>query len=185
MDFKALAQELQVEEAALRAVVELESCGSGFLADGRPKILFEPFVFYKELKKMGIDPAPHMQGNEDILWKSWKRTYGKYAEQWPKLQRAMAIHKQAALRSASYGLCQVMGFNHKVCGYALVEDFVDAQYTEEGQLRAFVSYLQGRKLIDELQNHEWANFAYAYNGPGYAKNAYDSKLEQAYKRFSA
>jgi hypothetical protein len=39
-------------------------------------------------------------------------------------------------------------------------------------------------LLAALQSHDWAAFAKGYNGPGYAKNAYDVKLAEAYERFS-
>nr|MBP6798835.1 DUF3380 domain-containing protein [Luteimonas sp.] len=47
--WKELALRLEVEEAALKAVAEVESSGSGFLAapDRRPKILFEGHVFHR------------------------------------------------------------------------------------------------------------------------------------------
>ena len=31
---------------------------------------------------------------------------------------------------------------------------------------------------------DWATFARRYNGPGYAKNDYDGKLQRAYDRFA-
>jgi hypothetical protein len=31
-------------------------------------------------------------------------------------------------------------------------------------------------------NKDWAKFARGYNGPGYAQNAYDVKLAQAYEK---
>jgi hypothetical protein len=34
-----------------------------------------------------------------------------------------------------------------------------------------------------MQELNWAAFAKGYNGPGYAKNAYDVKLAQAYAKF--
>jgi hypothetical protein len=36
-----------------------------------------------------------------------------------------------------------------------------------------------------LQDRDWAAFAKAYNGKGYAKNKYDEKLAAAYKKFAA
>jgi hypothetical protein len=34
-----------------------------------------------------------------------------------------------------------------------------------------------------LKEHDWAGFARKYNGPGYAENAYDQKLKNAYENF--
>ena len=33
------------------------------------------------------------------------------------------------------------------------------------------------------KEHDWAGFARKYNGPGYAENAYDQKLKNAYENF--
>ncbi|WP_316856208.1 peptidoglycan-binding protein, partial [Ralstonia mannitolilytica] len=54
-DLQAAAEKLNVPLAAIRAVNEVESKGNGFLADGRPVILFERHVMYDQLKKAGKD----------------------------------------------------------------------------------------------------------------------------------
>ncbi len=48
-----------------------------------------------------------------------------------------------------------------------------------------VGFILGNGLGDELQRLDWAGFARRYNGPQYAKNAYDRKLDTAYRRFKA
>ena len=79
-----------------------------------------------------------------------------------------------------------MGFNYPYCGCADVEAFVAAQH--EGatqQLALFVKFVSRPPYLPALRDHNWAAFAKAYNGPGYAQNKYDSKLAAAYKRWSA
>ncbi len=49
-DVATVAAEIGVEEAALRAVLSVESAGSGFDKAGRPKALFERHHFFKHLK---------------------------------------------------------------------------------------------------------------------------------------
>jgi hypothetical protein len=44
-----VAHHLEVELAAFRAVMLTESRGSGFDNDARPKMLFEPHIFYRLL----------------------------------------------------------------------------------------------------------------------------------------
>ncbi|AZA64465.1 DUF3380 domain-containing protein [Chryseobacterium carnipullorum] len=46
-DYINAAKELGCEVAAIKAVAEVESRGSGFLSSGEPKILFERHRFYK------------------------------------------------------------------------------------------------------------------------------------------
>ena len=53
-----IANSLKADSAAIKSVIEVESNGNGFRADGRPKILFEGQKFWEELIKCGIkDPA--------------------------------------------------------------------------------------------------------------------------------
>src|SRR3546814_9812428 len=40
-------------------------------------------------------------------------------------------------------------------------------------------------LLSALRRRSWQKFAAAYNGPGYASNRYDEKLEESYARFKA
>ena len=56
-DIRNAAEQIGVEPCAVKAVVDVESGGDGFLPDGRVKILFEGHVFWKELQKRGINPG--------------------------------------------------------------------------------------------------------------------------------
>ncbi|MFV0410244.1 MAG: peptidoglycan-binding protein, partial [Paracoccus sp. (in: a-proteobacteria)] len=49
-DLKDFAHQYDLELATIKAVNEIESTGRGFLIDGRPKILFEGHVFWKQLQ---------------------------------------------------------------------------------------------------------------------------------------
>jgi len=40
-------------------------------------------------------------------------------------------------------------------------------------------------MAEALRKRNWAAFAKAYNGPGYAKNQYDTKLAASYATFAA
>lgn len=97
----------------------------------------------------------------------------------------MKINKEAALRSASWGLGQILGENFAMCEYNRAEEMVLAFTESEGsQLEAMVKFIIAAGLDDELRRHDWAGFARGYNGPGYKKNKYDVKLRQAYNKWS-
>jgi hypothetical protein len=174
------AKRLNCDVAAVKAVAEVESSGGGFLSTGEVKILFEPHIFWKELKAVGINPIV-----SDICYPKWgTKPYGKTSEQHSRLQKAVAIHREAALKSASWGLFQIMGFNFKMCGCITIQEFINKMSeSEDSQLELFVNYIISAKLDDELRNLQWAQFASKYNGPGYAKNKYDIKLATAYKKY--
>ena len=48
-NYKAAAEKLGVDVASVRAVASVESSGKGLFQDGRPVILFERHIFYREL----------------------------------------------------------------------------------------------------------------------------------------
>jgi hypothetical protein len=193
-DIKAAAEQLGVEPCALQAVCEVESNGNGFLQDGRPKILFEPHIFWRELKKRGYNPAGlltradvrNIHGDiSDILYEKWgARPYGSEAAQWGRLTRARAIDEEAALKSASWGAFQIMGFNYAACGFKSVRGFVEVMTIGgyAGQLEALGGFLTANNLVRHLAAKNWAAFAKGYNGAGYAQNQYDTKLAQAYQK---
>ena len=53
---KKVAKANNLEPAAIKAVVVVESGGNGFISDGKPKLLFEGHIFWNQLIKIGIDP---------------------------------------------------------------------------------------------------------------------------------
>jgi hypothetical protein len=55
-DIKVCAQEFGLEAILIKTVYTVESNGSGFLKDGRAKILFEGHIFWKQLTDKGIPP---------------------------------------------------------------------------------------------------------------------------------
>jgi len=183
--FKQSAAALQVEPAVIKAVAKVESGGSGFLPDGKPVILFEPHVFWKELRKIDIDPTRYKGEYADILYPVWgTRPYGGSSKQYARLERAAKINREAALASASWGKFQIMGFNWRMCKCSSLQQFINAMYkSEDEHLRLFTNYILSANLDDELRNKDWKGFARGYNGPLYYKNSYDKKLAAAYKSF--
>ena len=180
-----LARALDIEEAALRAVAEVEASGSGFLPApnaGLPKILFEGHAFHR------LTGGRFSASHPDISYPKWdRRKYsGSLLGEWRRLEAACRLDRPAALQSASWGLFQIMGFNYPYCGYADVEAFVAAQHESAArQLEAFSRFVSRPPYLAALHTRNWAAFARAYNGPGYAQNKYDTRLAQACERWSA
>lgn len=183
--YKTSALTLCVDVPAIKAVAEVESGGSGFLSDGKPVILFEPHVFWKQLRAQGIDPNTVQKGNEDILYPIWgSKPYGGSSKQHERLDRATKINRTAALQSASWGKFQIMGYHWKTCGCSSLQDFINKMYqSEDMHLHLFTNYIKNSFLDDELRVHDWKGFARSYNGALYWKNNYDSKLKAAYQKY--
>lgn len=180
-----------LELALVKAVNEIESGGKGFLINGKPVILFEGHVFWRELQKRGINPRMHAtESNRDVLYETWTRNYylGGIRE-YDRLNKAIGIlntasAKEAALSSASWGAFQIMGFHAKSLGYPSVDDFVAKMNLHEREhLHAFGQFLKVNGLIPLLAEKQWADFAERYNGKNYKINQYDIKLEKAYQKY--
>jgi len=187
------ANEYDLELAAVKAVNEVESNGKGFLLDGRPRILFEGHVFWRELKSRGVDPTSLQSDRaKNVLYKSWtKKHYEGGKQEYDRLEKAAglddtdAVH-DAAYVSASYGSFQIMGFHYALLGFNSVDEFVSHLYThEKAHLENFGLYCKANNLIRHLKSKNWVAFAKGYNGPGFKENKYDEKIEKAYNKYSS
>lgn len=183
-DISLVATELGVEEAALRAVLSVESAGSGFDKSGRPKALFERHHFYKHIKTdvVLLDQAIAA----GLAYPKWgEKPYPKGSDAvYAEIAAAYEMNADAALLSTSWGLGQVMGSNFKMVGCASVDQMVkQAMDAEISQLRHMTGFIKSAGLLDNLQALDWAGFAKGYNGPQYAKNQYDVKLANAYQKY--
>ena len=181
-DYILLGKLLDVDPDIIHAFVKVESGGSGFLKSGKPKILFEGHVFWKELQSVGISPLKFQPGNQDIIYKSWTTKYYKGGEaEWDRLERAIKIHKVAAQKSASWGILQVMGTNWKATGCKSLEEFIKEMSTSEfHQLLLGIEFIKTSGLVKYMATLDFKNLAKGYNGEGYAANKYDIKLKNAY-----
>ena len=172
-DFERAAKAIGCTVAAIRAVAEVESRG-GFFADGRPKILYERHIFSRLTNRKFDAAHPKIANPKTGGYIGGPAEYDRLAE-------AIKLDRTAALKSASWGAFQIMGFNHKTAGFADVEAFVKAMVSGQGaQLDGFVKFIKSNGLDDELIRQDWAGFARGYNGKDYAKNKYDIKLAAAF-----
>ena len=173
------AETLGVHAPEVWAVLTVETRGCGFLPDRRPLILFERHIFHRETAGRHDAVAP------DISQPTMGGYGGGGAVQYERLLRAIALDRRAALRSASWGIGQVMGFNAEEAGFASAEAMVTAMSdAEDVQLRAMVGEIVTRKLHRSLGVHDWTSFARGYNGKDFAVNQYDTRLAAAYSRFA-
>ena len=178
-DFSKAAKSLNCDIAAIKAVAEVESKSDGFLPSDEPIILFERHIFSRLTKHIFDSSNPSISNPSP-------GGYGKVNQQHKKLQTAVALDRNAALMSASWGKFQIMGFNFTLAGFNSLQQFVTAMYTSEAeQLDAFINYIKNTFLDDELRDKRWADFARKYNGPMYSKYNYDKKLAAAYKKYSS
>lgn len=185
-DLRRAASMLDVKLASVRAVNEVESQGPGFLPDGRPVILFERHIMYRQLRAAGHDADALARLYPNIANPKRGGYMGKGAEHM-RLSRAVELDHSCALASASWGMFQIMGYHWQRLGYASVEAFTDAmRLGEPEQLEAFVQFIITDPVLHKaLKGQRWAAFASGYNGPAYKDNLYDVKLARAFARYEA
>lgn len=187
-DFTQVAELLGCEPAALKAVQQVETgVGEVFFSPGRPAILFEGHIFWTQLKKRGSNPEDYVKGNENILYPKWEKGHYKGGiGEYDRLEQARKINREAADASASWGMFQIMGFNYAACGEESIESFVRSMCESEfKQLLLTANFIKkNSQMLQALQARDWAVFAKCYNGPAYAQNRYDVKLEAAYQKYS-
>jgi len=168
---------LGVGPAELWVVLAVETKGFGFLVDRRPQILFERHIFHK------LTQGRHDAGNGDVS-SAESGGYAGGSKEYPRLEKAMQLDHDAALQSTSWGVGQVMGFNHKLAGFPNVEAMVDAMVkNENNQLLAVANFIKRTNLSGALQRQDWRAFAIGYNGADFKKNEYDTRLAQAHAEY--
>jgi hypothetical protein len=176
------------DAAYIWTVVEVETAGLtqgfGFRVDRRPQVLFERHKFKLFTGGRFDDEAPHISGPPG--------GYGSLSIQYDRIEEALALCEKSglgvepALKAASWGMGQVMGFNHEMAGFSSAADMVEAlKDSEDAQLSAMAGFLIGNGLVDKLLKKDWAGFAKIYNGKNYWMNRYDIKLNEQFQRFSS
>jgi hypothetical protein len=172
IDLPRIGSQIGVGEDVIHAVLDVESRGYGFDKAGRVLMLFEPHVFWRNLK--GSKQAAALKAG--LAYPKWKP--GAYpADSYPRFVQALAIDEEAAIKAASWGLGQILGENFRAAGYATPRAMVEAfANSEASQLEAMIGFIKANGLDRALRRLDWAAFARGYNGPGFAKNDYHNRL---------
>ena len=191
-DFVTAASGLGADVSSVMAVAQVEAGGrAGFAADGRPIIRYELHIFHQRTHGIYAKSHPHL--SQPSLKTGNPFHVGGQPNEWSLMYGAMILRDAKgnqrtteAWSSASWGMFQVMGFNHISVGWPDIHGFArDMCASEANQLRAFLGFVRSSKLTSAIVAHDWARFAQGYNGAGYAVNQYDTKIAAAYTRISA
>lgn len=184
-DYNFAAKKIGCEIEAIKAIAKIETGGkSGWIDSKHCIILFEGHIFWQELKNTGINPYNYATKYYDVLYPHWtKKFYKGGLNEYQRLAKAERINKEAALKSASYGMFQILGTNYLKCDIKNIFLFEKLMNTSSSwHLNLFVNYIIKNNLGKFLQNHQWDNFAYYYNGPSYRKNNYAKRIATEYSK---
>ncbi len=185
-DFREVAEELGVEVAAIKAVVDIEAgrAHEGFYQPGKPIINFDLSMYRKFAPKHGVSLSSAKKKAPVIFARPNTAKYGSYqAAQYARLDAARKIDDASALESAFWGMFQIGGFNWKLCGCSSVEEFVDKMSrSERDQLELFARLITNCGMLEPLQKKQWLAFALKYNGPRAKSRGYHTRMASSYAR---
>lgn len=178
-DIPRMAHRINVSEDHFRAFFEVESAGRAYDRLGRPVMLFEPHVFFRNLRGAERDRAVEA----GLAYQRWRP--GSYpSDSYPRLKQAIQINQDAALKSCSIGLSQVLVENYSSVGYsspwAMWQAFMD---DEEEHVEAMLRFILANGIDDDLRAGRWEVVARVYNGPRYKENGYHTKMARAFAKF--
>lgn len=189
--FNRAARLIGCRVAMIKAFAKVESGPHGaFLDTGEPVILFERHKFHRFTNgRYGGEFVKDPEISLEVSGISFPKAggYGPVSIQHKKLHRASEFDRDAALKSCSWGLFQLMGFNYPLCGFTTLQQFINAMYESvDRHLDAFVQFiLSDKNLRQALVDEDCTKAARIYNGLQYAKNKYDIKLKEALHYFSS
>lgn len=170
-----LAVENGYEYRVLKSIIQVESGQHGFDPDtGKIIIQFEP-GWFKWLYKDWAAATKY------TTWRTNK--VGNQATEWKAFNNAFAVNAEAAMKSTSIGMMQLMGFHYVAAGFNTVGELWDfAKESEHNQVLLAVKWIKTVKPLDlAIQNKDWQKIAYYYNGANYRAFHYDTRLLAAYR----
>lgn len=178
-DFEVVAKQLDVETAAIKAVVRIEagSAMQGFWAPGVPVANYSKTLFNRYSKKV--------KGRKVKDGKVPAGLKGYALREWTALVNARKINADAADMGTYWGMFQIGGFNYKLCECSSVQEMVElVSDSEFSQLEMFAIFIRNAGMLDALRKKDWRAFARKYNGPSYAKRGYHTRMAKEYEKFS-
>ncbi|MBX0290948.1 N-acetylmuramidase family protein [Hymenobacter sp. HSC-4F20] len=190
------------ESRAVQALLQVETGGSGYDAKtGYLLIQFEPSWFRRLLPKplaAALNQAAavkrtapaNLTDEQAALLANWELTQANQVEGQVReriaFDAATRIDQKTAQLATSWGLPQMMGFNHAACGFNTVAEMVESfRQSEANQLAAMLRWIRSKPLLaSALKKKEWGVVAYHYNGVAYKQFKYDTRLAAAYASLS-
>jgi hypothetical protein len=184
-DWVNAARALKCPPENLIAVIQVESGGTAFNAEGRLVIAYEPHVFSRNTKPKHayLKSHPHLATSRFVAYSSVppsKRSahpMGMSQEaRWMLLAEAAELDFYAGTSACSYGMWQILGINAEKLGFTDPMHMIEVMYEgHDGQWECFIRYCKWAGCLTALVKGDWDTFERLYNGGGH-KGAYARKL---------
>jgi hypothetical protein len=206
--YKTMATQLDVEVAAIKAIVMQECSGIPFENNGLPKIRYERHRFYAllqlrhQLQEAAAIKLAHQKGEKKKVT-PFKNPYPQFPDlcfptpggygsdglhQYEKLTQAAELDFDVAIQSCSWGGFQILADVYASCGCATSFEFANKFISgSDGQMMIFVLFMKNVKPagVKALRARNWEGVASAYNGSYWKKSNpdYASNLHKFYNEF--
>lgn len=193
-DIQTIAKGFGLDPQSLEAFVDAYAPDDGFLPDGRPIVVFQRHLFWKNVVpfyNVGLKRRQFKAiawANRDIMHPTPSPAAAvNHQDEWKKLERAINIHEQAAYQSVLWGRFGLPGEYYLSAGFSDLNAFANAHHKNESeQLRAFLNHLSsidsgGQKLLDHLKNKDLEKFTAGFRGDINLKKIDSEALNAAFE----
>ncbi|MFH1649813.1 MAG: N-acetylmuramidase domain-containing protein [Candidatus Woesearchaeota archaeon] len=188
------AAKLKIEPAIAVAVFAAESGGNGF-EGSRMIIRFENYRFYDNWGKSHQSKYDDHFSYGSPVWTnqkwrsstsgSWVDVHAGQDREWAVFEFAKNLDKNAAMKSISMGLPQILGSNYALAGYSSVQEMFDSfSESEANQVTGFFRFINRPTMTSPLQQKDFTAFAAQYNGAGNS-DAYGKIIKNYYDKFNS
>lgn len=179
-----------IDPLVAQAILQIESGGRSFGADGKPLIRFEAHIFKDRLANDALW-SEHFQVDPNVPWtkQMWRRSpgdpwqaihTGNQADEWAAFSFALGLNADAATKAISMGAPQIMGFNAQRVGWPSAAAMLSAFQDTNMQTLGFINYfLSDPQLIQAVHDKDWRMIAMLYNGTGNV-DSYSAQLAAKY-----
>lgn len=192
-----IAKEIGIPTDICFAIIALESGGRTMNLSGKIVIRFENHVFFRQyvssVKDLKVKEERRTrfyslftfsnerlwEGHKIFVNEQWVPIHtGNNDLEWDALKLAMTLDPIAAAKSASYGVGQIMGFNHLIIGLQNPVDMITLFETKpSSQFTAFFNFILNTNCYEHLKTNNLRGFVKEYNGAGQVE-LYMSILEE-------
>ena len=198
---KEAAKKLGYNAQTIAAIAEVEGNGQGFEAKtGRIIIQFEP-GYFKRLISVNVRglindawravESKQATDKQAKLYADWSAVVANKVEGQTEENRifnlAFGIDPEAAMKSTSWGMGQIMGDNHKAAGFDTVGKMVDAfKQSAENQFLGMLSFIANNPTLNQVLKdpnpdlNDFRLIALFYNGKKYEMYKYHTRLLTAF-----
>lgn len=172
VDYSNMGEALGVAPTGPRAIAIIEAAEKALTPEGNPVVRFEAEHWKKRRIASRLGQSFDKARNSTDL-----------DERWAQFEAMYRVDPVAAVKSHSFGWCQIMGFNHRLAGFETTDAFLQAMRSTEGQCKAFVSFVRNSpQLLKAMRDNDPDGVGRHYNGKNYKVNRYAEKYASLSQR---